>query len=217
MRFRQHGNPHLALGRSDAGFIRAFLFHWLFPRPLFLLPFPDFLPFHFGVLPVFVSETQGGMRGTSRVSDFFEEGNPTICDKFVAELNNYLNNQKVKDSFRAVFPNFDFDSTITRKKIEEIKGTYISERQKLEDAYNVANNENPKDEYKIKSIRHQILRMRNELLIGYLAEKQFIPNANMPTSVVEFDHTTVEDLRRKNNILDETCHYSFSRSKGGVE
>ena len=55
---REHRHSYLALGGAAFGVVCAFLLYRLFPRPLFLLPFHDFLPFHCGVLPVFVSETQ---------------------------------------------------------------------------------------------------------------------------------------------------------------
>lgn len=148
----------------------------------------------------FMSE-EGGLRGTTRVSDFFEGGQPTICDTFVSKLNNYLNDNGVRASFNEVFPTTTFDIRITREKIVEIRDLYRFSLQQLTTAHVVALNENPQDDFKIRSIQHQILRLRNEMLIGYLAKNQFIPNANMPTGVVEFDHTTLTDLERKERIL----------------
>lgn len=147
--------------------------------------------------------SKGGMRGTSRVSGFFEGDYPTTCDSFIEELNHYQNNQEVRDDFERVFPDSDFDIKTTQDKIVEIRDLYCTSMLNLKEAYNDAESENPPDDYKVRAIRHQITNLKNEILISYLAKNQFVPNANMPISVVEFDHTTREELKKKAKLLED--------------
>lgn len=54
-----------------------------------------------------------------------------------------------------------------------------------------------------KSVNYQFNQFKNKHVIGYLAEERFIPSAGMPTGVVSFDTTSIEDLN----------HYEHLRSQ----
>ena len=51
----------------------------------------------------------------------------------------------------------------------------------------------------IKSLLFKRGSLTGKPLLGYLAEKLFLPNANMPTGVVEFDITNIDTIQRKIN------------------
>ena len=71
----------------------------------------------------------------------------------------------------------------------------------------------------IKSLYFKRGSLVGKPLLGYLAEKLFLPNANMPTGVVEFDITNKDNIqsrinnrrRNQNGITQEdNSNYSFS-------
>jgi DEAD/DEAH box helicase domain-containing protein len=71
----------------------------------------------------------------------------------------------------------------------------------------------------IKSLHFKKGSLLGKPLLGYLAEKLFLPNANMPTGVVEFDisnskniQTRIDNQRRNNDngIQENNTNYSIS-------
>ena len=85
-----------------------------------------------------------------------------------------------------------FTIDITIQAIRDIQDEYYSVIAELEDAL-----EKYKDEEKRKrAITIQIEKTQREGLLKYLSEKQFIPNASMPTGVVSFDFIDREQSRQ---------------------
>ena len=71
----------------------------------------------------------------------------------------------------------------------------------------------------IKSLLFKRGSLIGKPLLGYLAEKLFLPNANMPTGVVEFDITNKDDIqtrinnqRRNYNVINQEDNSSYSIS-----
>ncbi len=62
-----------------------------------------------------------------------------------------------------------------------------------------------------RAINYQLNQFKREYVIGYLANKGFIPSAGMPTGVVNFDTITIEDLKRNQNRKNKDENYLSNR------
>lgn len=70
---------------------------------------------------------------------------------------------------------------------------------------------NASSEYKAVNYRLQQFLKTN--ILSYLAEEGFLPNAGLPTGILEFDKITIDDLdQRKKNSIKDNPSYSISRA-----
>lgn len=149
------------------------------------------------------NSNNNGIAGSSRVSDFFgtdpQNTGGTLCTAFKNALNQFQGDTQVQAAFRLVFPNENYSVVSTRGMIADIERQYLELHDLLFQQHQAANN-NPR---KASALQHQIRRIEQEMLLNFLAEKMFLPNANMPIGIIEFDHTTAADLDRKNNLLNQ--------------
>jgi DEAD/DEAH box helicase domain-containing protein len=63
-----------------------------------------------------------------------------------------------------------------------------------------------------KAINYRFGQFLNKFIIGYLAESGFLPNAGLPTGIVEFENTTFEDIGGNNAITKENPSYPLYRA-----
>lgn len=54
-----------------------------------------------------------------------------------------------------------------------------------------------------RAVNYQYNQFKNKYVLGYLAEERFIPSAGMPTGIVNFDTTTIEDLKLLDNLKSQ--------------
>ena len=133
------------------------------------------------------------------VKDFFE-GTNSLCEIFINKLGEWNTNQNVKNAYSQVFGvNRSFSIILTRDIIQQIKEEYLKEIEKIDEAYNNADgNERAKS-----AIEHQKGNVQGQNLLQYLTDKQFLPNANMPTGLMTFNRSTREDLTKRTEIINE--------------
>lgn len=118
-----------------------------------------------------------------------------LCrDGFYNEFINWINarrdDENIKEKFTKVFNNaIRLSDAISAAKnsIEAIAIDYQGVIDNIEEEIirSVGN------QSKIDALTIQVNTLSDQELKGYLAEKQFLPNANMPTGVVEFNHIDV--------------------------
>lgn len=126
----------------------------------------------------FICENGLGIQATVSVDDFMTNS----CDGFMQYLDTISTNSVVEQDFHRAFGKHRFTIDITREQIKEIRDRYNAVIKELEDALETFKN----DECRKQAISLQVNRCKQEKLLGYLSENQFIPNANMPTGVVKF-------------------------------
>ena len=145
----------------------------------------------------YVNEHIKGFTAVTDLKDFFgtDKDQPNHCSSFIGELQNYATNNNLRNKFHRVFGNdVVFAVTNTQHIMQAICDEYWLAMNNLTDRYNEVQTEltqNPNDDAikrKELAILSQIIRIRKENLLSYLSENQFLPNANMPTGIVEFDH-----------------------------
>ena len=137
-----------------------------------------------------------GIQGSDTIDDFM---GPT-CDSFVQYLDDMSTNQAEKLKFHDVFGSeVPYTINMTKELILDIKKEYDSVMSEL----NTAFNQFPNDTRRQMAINSQIRKTRNENLLKYLSEHQFIPNANMPTGVVTFDFTDRDQAEKLRQLYDK--------------
>lgn len=151
----------------------------------------------------FICEKGPGMAVTTTVQEFMPTLNPnngSVCDAFINFLDEMSTDNSAEDNFHAVFGDeIAYTVNITIQCIEALKQRYVDEVNELEVAFNRYQD----DRRRQIAISNQSQKLKNQNLLNYLSEHQFIPNANMPTGVVTFDFIDSEKSDRLRRLYDE--------------
>ena len=161
----------------------------------------------------FIDKEKAKITAISSVSDFFEPFGSSLCNAFISRLNIFKGDQDVIDT---IYKTFDIQNQSqvhgliqnTINCISEIADIYQDYVDSLKKAVVEKENDktNPNSQYQAKGIAYQLYRLQEENLLVYLSEGQFLPNANMPTNVVEFDTTSINTLNDIKKWMDEIKH-----------
>lgn len=121
-----------------------------------------------------------GIQATVSIDEFMN----STCDAFINYLDTISTNSVAEQHFHQVFGS-DKQYTIgdTINLIHILKEKYSNVIKELEDALLKSQGDGKRE----KAIAIQLRKVKSIGLLNYLSENQFIPNANMPTGVVEFD------------------------------
>ena len=139
----------------------------------------------------YICDNGEGINATFSVGDFMS----SVCDSFIDFLDRMGGNSESRRNFEKAFgPGIDYLIDRTREDIIDIRQRYKDVIQELEDALT----EYEGDERRQIAIANQIRKVKNENLLNYLSENQFIPNASMPTGVVTFDFMDNEQAKKLN-------------------
>ena len=153
----------------------------------------------------YINEKIDKFTTVTNLEDFFgvDKTQPNSCVDFINELHKYATNATIKSDFYRVFGDIPYSVSLTIQTITSIKNEYWKSMDNLMAQYTTASAtfESDRSDTKAEKMMHavygQILRIRRENLLSYLSEKQFIPNANMPTGIVEFDYSDESTMRAK--------------------
>ncbi len=139
---------------------------------------------------------------TNNVDEWLNNGG--ISYDFEIYLTNIQNNQNITVKYAEIFGNaigYSVGLNSSKQKLCEIRDEYQSEHNALLQEYN-----NTNDRRKRAAIEIQLLSFEEQQLKSYLSGKQYLPNANFPTGIVEFNHidgSQSEDLERlKRHIVN---------------
>lgn len=141
----------------------------------------------------FICVNGTGMQANMSVDEFMT----TTCDDFVQFLDAMATNSAEKKKFYETFgTDKAFTIDVTREAIIEIKGRYDAVIKELEEAFE----QFPDDVRRQRAISSQIRKCKQENLLGFLSENQFIPNANMPTGVATFEFLDNGQFQLRNSL-----------------
>lgn len=150
----------------------------------------------------FIVKEGAQVTATSSIEDFFEPFGSSRFDSFVKALDNYRSDIPLMNQFKKVFDNQNYQLIqLTKNTIVDIAKEYEGYVLELKNAYNQEQSAGHDDV--AKAIKYQLYRLQQDNLLQYLSEKQFLPNANMPTGIVEFDTTSIEALGNIESKLDQ--------------
>ena len=150
----------------------------------------------------FIVREGAQVTATSSIEDFFEPFGTSRFDSFSSALDNYCSDDSLKNQFAKVFENQNYQLIqLTKSTITEIAREYQGYVLELKTAYDQEQQAGHVDV--AKAIKYQLYRLQQDNLLQYLSEKQFLPNANMPTGIVEFDTTSIEALADIEEMLNQ--------------
>ena len=150
----------------------------------------------------FIVKEEAQVTATSSIEDFFEPFGSSRFDSFIDALGNYRSDISLMNQFKKVFDNQSYQLIqLTRDTIIAIAEEYQGYVLELKNAYDQEFQAGNLDV--AKAIKYQLYRLQQDNLLQYLSEKQFLPNANMPTGIVEFDTTSIEALGNIESKLNQ--------------
>ncbi len=150
----------------------------------------------------FIVKEGAQVTATSSIEDFFEPFGTSRFDSFVIALDNYRSDVPLMTQFHGVFENQNYQLIqLTKNLITGIGQEYQGYVLELKTAYDQELQAGHVDV--AKAIKYQLFRLQQDNLLQYLSEKQFLPNANMPTGIVEFDTTSIDTLVDIEVLLDQ--------------
>lgn len=144
----------------------------------------------------FICENGSGIQANVSIDEFMT----STCDAFVQYLDDMSTNQAEERKFHDVFgQSTPYTINITKNTIIEVQTEYNKVMTELNDAFTQFQN----DPRRQMAISNQIRKSKNEELLNYLSEHQFIPNANMPTGVVTFDFTDRDQAKNLHKLYNK--------------
>lgn len=137
-----------------------------------------------------------GIQGTTTVGDFME----SPCDDFIEFLNDMSTNREEEKRFHKVFGNNESYTIVkTKELISDVQKGFKDTIKELNEALT----QYQEDDKRKIAISNQINKCKQEGLLNYLSEHQFLPNASMPTGVVTFDFTDKDQSNRLFKLYKE--------------
>lgn len=159
-----------------------------------------------------------GLNVIENVENFFLKGAPTVGETFLNWLEHIdateferalksivkdtpLEETNHKQLIRMVFENF-------RKLSKGIHNQVEGFSLKLADLEKQFGNNSPA----FNAVTYRKRQFQEKFVLSYLAEEGFLPNAGLPTGIVEFEKTTVKDLNKNKNSFPSNPSYTIERA-----
>lgn len=170
---------------------------------------------------IFIRHQENDNRGLNvreNIEKFFYEDTPTIAEGFLNWLDNiepsFVKGQlenlvkdtpladdsaekliaTVSDNFKQIFQRIRTQRDGYDKKLEELKKQFGD----ASPAY--------------KAVGYRKGQFLQKFVLNYLAEESFLPNAGLPTGIVDFEKVTMSDLKNKNPKLKSNPSYPIARA-----
>lgn len=148
----------------------------------------------------FICDNGDGINVTYTVGEFME----SVCSPFIDFLDLMGGNRAAKDHFKNTFgPGVGYWIDRTREDILAIKKRYETVIADLENSLQQHAGNTPRQQ----AIAIQIGKVKDKNLLSFLSEEQFIPNASMPTGVVEFDFMDQSQAFEYNSLRRKEKQY----------
>jgi len=159
-----------------------------------------------------------GLNVKENIEKFYYEDSPSIAQKFLnwldgkevlqyqsylgnivreTQLSNYSSEELisiVKDNFSRTIFKVRAQKEGFEKKLEELKEQFGDSSP----AY--------------KAVGYRKGQFFQKFVLGYLAEENFLPNAGLPTGIVDFEKVTLSDLKKSKDKFKTNPSYTISRA-----
>jgi len=161
----------------------------------------------------------GGLNIKANVEVFFFKNTPTIAEQFLRwlegidhrEYNTKLESLTSKTLLSDTKPKYLIDIVIEnlKKVIHKTRNKRDGYDKKLQEI----EEEMGDNSAAYKAVNFRKRQFLQNFVLGYLAEEGFLPNAGLPTGIVEFDKTTISEVKRNNQSkLFSNPSYSIERA-----
>ena len=163
-------------------------------------------------------QSLGGMNLTEKIENFFFDGNNAVAVKFqiwlsginIDEFENNLKYLKAKTPFDDKAPVF------LLKLVKDNFDKFLEQTLYKKESFNSSLTRISKDfgesSPAYKAVQYQFNQFKHTHVIKYFAEEGFIPSAGLPTGVVSFDTTTIEDLKLLEKHKKESLSFKSNPS-----
>ncbi|WP_339848303.1 DEAD/DEAH box helicase [uncultured Dokdonia sp.] len=159
-----------------------------------------------------------GLNVRENIEKFFYEDTPTIAHSFLNWLDS-INPSIIKEQLRGVVKDTPLENDSSEELIATVSDNFkqIFERirnqrdgfdKKLEELKNQFGDASPA----YKAVGYRKGQFLQKFVLNYLAEESFLPNAGLPTGIVDFEKITMSDLKRRNPKLKSNPSYPISRA-----
>ena len=159
-----------------------------------------------------------GLNVVDNLENFFIKGAPTIAQSFLNWLEN-MKPEEFENSLSGIVKNTPLDGVNTKQLIRTVYDNFRKlssevRRQlegfdlKLEELDAEFGDNSPA----YKAVAYRKKQFLDKFVLNYLAEDNFLPNAGLPTGIVEFEKTTLKDIGRNKNKYASNPSYTIERA-----
>ena len=179
----------------------------------------------FGVFVRSIHNTQKGMSIRERLEEFFFSADSNMGEtflKWIEKINSLdeIQIKAIKRELKMLIKDTLLEGTPSEGLIKEVIKNFkglVEHTQKQLNQYleklellKIKFGDNSPAYRAVEYRKRQFLQ---KYVLGYLAEENFLPNAGLPTGIVEFENSTLKDLnRRDNQNLRSFPSYPISRA-----
>ena len=171
---------------------------------------------------IFVRQRENENRGLNvkeNIERFFLDEDPTIAQNFLNWLGDSVS-VDFKKELTALVKETPMQGISPKQLIEVVSDNFkevISKVRTQKDSYDKKLQDLAKEfgdnSAAYKAVNYRKGQFLQKFVLGYLAEDGFLPNAGLPTGIVDFEKITLSDLQRKNQTkFKENPSYPISRA-----
>ena len=164
------------------------------------------------------SNQNAGLNIKEKIQNFFFDDAPNIGENFMNWIYNIdvtLYHQQIKDLVKGTeFENTDH-SQLKMKVYDnfmKVKNNVQKQMEGFDKKLLEIKETMGENSPAYKAVAYRKKNFLEKFILNYLAEINFLPNAGLPTGIVEFDHTNFEDIKRrlKSNLFFENPSYPIT-------
>lgn len=166
-----------------------------------------------------------GMNVKQQLRDFFFEGNPIIGKSFIHWLDDAKNwqenykgiiSKQLKSLIDGTPISFEFFGLIegVKNRFEELIEKTRSRRDQFDNKLKVIKDVMGDNCPAYRAVNYRKEQFLQKFALSYLAQESFLPNAGLPTGIVEFENTTLEEVRnsRTGRLVKSNPSYPIVRA-----
>ena len=165
---------------------------------------------------VFIRVGGAGLNVKENIEEFFLNQAPSIGEQFLSWLNNE-DHSLYKNQLEYLTHGTPLSSSgsdqfffLVEKNFKKLVGNTQKQVEGFEKKLKELSDTSGTNSAEYKAINHRKKQFLKKNLLNHLAESGFLPNAGLPTGVVDFEKTTKKDIDR--NKIKSNPSYSASRA-----
>ncbi len=172
----------------------------------------------FGIFIRHQENENKGLNVRENIEKFFYENTPTIAHSFLNWLDS-IDPSIIKEQLENVVKDTPLADDSAEELIAKVSDNFkqISQRirtqrdgydKKLEELKKQFGDASPA----YKAVGYRKGQFLQKFVLNYLAEESFLPNAGLPTGIVDFEKITMSDLKSKNPMFKSNPSYPIARA-----
>jgi superfamily II DNA/RNA helicase len=160
-----------------------------------------------------------GLSVKNNVEGFYIEGENNLALKFLSWIDG-LETKSFQKEIEHIIYNTPLSSNNSYSLCLKVKDNFSRTYSKVRDQLNaykekleILENEFGNSSAAFKAVTYRKKQFLNKNILNYLADENFLPNAGLPTGIVEFEKITIQDLKGlSRNKIQSNPSYPISRA-----